>query len=253
MGYSETLNYDLKKPIINNDWGNWGGRLNENFDELDRLIYLCSRKLIKESVSGLSDKRFFGEYYETLNGVTLSAAPTDLYIGSNKLLFEVTSVGSSEIDIAGTSMSQNTLNETTSDTEKIIFNSAGFYVSKKYWTKDITVASTPGCTCNVYLYKGFTLDKNYKMVKIILDGTCNNTTNNLDIDIKHFVIEGNEVTIDTVSSLSIDETFPSGSYFYWHKELSIQKDLILNSEEMVVLANTSVSGSWDLNLSLYLE
>ena len=255
MTYTKTSNYQLRKPDVGNDFDAWGGRLNDNFDDIDDLIYRNRRRTLDIHLPEAlvsTDYQFFGNYEEVDNSVTLSAVPYSLNVGAHRIVFDVTS-GTGTIEISGTSLHQNTLNESVSDTENVVVTSTGLHATKKTWTGTLDIVCSAGCDVNIYIYSGFSLDKSVKITKMILKGKCSQANNLLNLDFDLFTFTGNQVTI-TTEQIDIDENYGSGSLFYWHKELSIIKTILKQETEFILKLHTDFPASWkNIYLSLLWE
>ena len=244
MSYAETSYYKFKKPTPGNDWGNWGKRINDNFDLVDETLYKMIRKTTEIQVPLLgADMNLFGEYTKIGTAVSLSAAPVVAKIGASKLIFDIVS-GVGKIEIAGNVMAQNTLTVLPS-TEDVTIEAGKKFVTKKTWTEEASLVCSTGCVADIYVYSGFSLDKIVKINKIILKGKCNQANNKLDVGIKTFDISGNEITLTENDSMNIDKDFVSGIYYYWHKELSFVKELIKNQTELVLSLHSDFPGTWE--------
>ena len=255
MTYSVTLNYGFKKPTLFNDWGQWGYRLNENWDQVDALLNDNFRRTLDVHIPTFTTEyNVFGEYKQLASGVTIDATPTSIYIGGAKVIIEVTA-GTGTITLSGTKMSQNTLTE-VADTEEIQVDENAKYISQEYWTGQLDITCDATLTADIYVYSGFSLDKNFKIAKITIKGVCNNDNNDLDAELIIFDILGKKVTTEVFDKLSINKTYAPGPYvhYYWHRELSVLRDIIRNNREFIFSLKTANSGSWNnLLLTLYLE
>ena len=243
MSFSLTEFFGLRKPKVGNDWGKWGDNLNYSLDKIDEELYYISRKFYSISLPSFSNQQILGFYKELYNAITLSATPVDAIVGSSKLVFEVTAGGPGTIIVSGKELKQNSLN-TVNTQEEIGFEGAGLFISKKTWTEELQVVCSEGCTVNIYAYSGFSLDKKMKLNKILFKGKCTDLINQIDIKAKFFSIDYNSVVIAEETGLSVDKTFGSGSEFYWHKELSISKELLSGIDELVLDVSSPSPSSW---------
>ena len=244
MSYTETSYYKFQKPTRGDDWGNWGKRLNDNWEKLDEELYKMARKTIDAHIPLLAaDVDILGQHTKIGDGISLSAVPVVLKLGASRLLFEVIS-GSGTIELAGNSMSQNTLTVLPS-TEDVPVESGKIFITNRTWTEEVSIVCSSGCVANIYVYSGFSLDKIVKLNKIILKGKCNQANNKLDVTVKVFDISGKEVTITANNTMNISKDFSTGIYYFWHKELSFVKELIKNQTELVVGLHTDFPGTWE--------
>lgn len=244
MTYSETLNYKYRKPKVGNDWSNWGANLNYNFDTIDSTVHGLSKRTVDFYYPTFSSLRF-GEY-ELLNlaPLTLSASLTAVNVGAHRVVVEILSGGPAILKINGTKLNQNTLVETIEE-ELIDFDSPALIISRYTWIREIELTCDAGCSCNVYAYSGFSLDKPIKVTKIVFRGLCSTSDNEINLDVQSFNINHNEFSLDPVISLSVDESYGSGNKFIWHKELSINKCLEKGKHELIVRGDSVVPGSWN--------
>jgi len=243
MSYDETIYYKLKKPRVGNDYGLWGGNLNDTIDDIDDILYRSNRKNFNLFLPSLVAGDYFGDFYKIANAQLLTSTPITISLGASKLIFEVTEAGA--ITIEGKSLKQNTLNAIT-DSEEIAFSEAGYFISNKHWTEDIEITSSGAgdITVNIYTYKGFSLDKTIKLNKIIFTGICDILNNQIDPDLLIFSYIGNKINIETITDLRIDKLQSSGSRFLWNKEFSISKDILRDKYEFLVRLDSPSLSSW---------